>query len=299
MEHSPTFYRQPPGFLAGFASELSEPGLPEIAGAGEQWAPARHRIPDHSHAFWEFHLHVSGQAVWEAQGEFYTLMPGSLFIAAPGVSHEMSAGTTGKTHLLFAGIALHLLADRLPDILPLWRNTTVFYTPRADNLVSPFRQLIREVSLDLPHRIQGIRSAIDSLVIEATRLIADDRSPRMPTFVAMHPSILQAKELLDSQIEQKWRVSELAMKVGLSPCYLVERFTKEVGQPPHQYLLQARIDRARELLTNSNLSITTLALELGFSSGQHFATMFKRMVGQTPHQYRREQHGGARDHAGD
>jgi transcriptional regulator GlxA family with amidase domain len=152
----------------------------------------------------------------------------------------------------------------------------------------PFRQLVREVTLKLPYRGAGLRFALDYLVLELSRLVErqNQESEKDQNRVLVRPGVQKAKQLLDNQPERSWKLSELARIAGVSSQYLVKCFTQEIGLSPHQYLLQVRINRAKDLLTHSDVSITELALELGFSSSQYFANVYKRYTGQTAQEYR-------------
>ncbi|MGH7215100.1 MAG: helix-turn-helix transcriptional regulator, partial [Tepidisphaeraceae bacterium] len=77
---------------------------------------------------------------------------------------------------------------------------------------------------------------------------------------------------------EPWRLADLGRMVGVSPNHLVQLFTRDVGVSPHRYLVQRRIERAKELLRQSDVPITQLALDLGFSSSQHFAKTFRQMA---------------------
>jgi len=127
---------------------------------------------------------------------------------------------------------------------------------------------------------------LDALVLEATRsmTVAGGRS-----FVGAHPAVVRVKELLEHQCQRSWRLADLAQVAGLSPTHLAELFARDVGLPPRQYLLQVRIDRAKQYLQQKTIPITTLAMELGFSSSQHFAAVFKRRTGTTPRAYAQRQ----------
>ena len=95
-----------------------------------------------------------------------------------------------------------------------------------------------------------------------------------------------AKELMDHQPSHPWRLTDLARRAGVSAHHLVECFTREVGVSPRPYLLSVRVRLAQEMLTGSDIAVTELALELGFSSSQHFAATFKRLTGETAQGYR-------------
>ncbi len=64
-------------------------------------------------------------------------------------------------------------------------------------------------------------------------------------------------------------------------------FRASTGSPPYRYVLGRRIERAKDLLADTSLSITDVALACGFSSSAHFATAFRQAQGATPSSYRR------------
>jgi signal transduction histidine kinase/DNA-binding response OmpR family regulator len=84
---------------------------------------------------------------------------------------------------------------------------------------------------------------------------------------------------------------DMAAHVGISADYLTDCFRQELGITPITYLNRYRIRRARDLLENSDLSITEVALAVGFSESAHFTRTFQRDIGITPRAYRRRQRG--------
>ena len=280
------YYGHPPNVLAGFHADHPDPDVPELVHIGEQWASRRLLVTTHSHAVWEFYLQISGESRWDAPGETYTLTPGAFFAAPPQVPHHMHERPDDKHHFFFAAIDLAAVCARLPALATVWQQGSPIFRLRGEALTAPFRQLIREVSLTLPHRASGIRLALDALVLEAARLAETPTPGETHSLILRHPAVLRAKELLDHQPERPWRLPALARLAGISAHHLVECFTREVGISPHRYLLAVRVRMAQEMLTGSNIAVTDLALELGFSSSQHFAATFKRLTGETAQGYR-------------
>lgn len=82
-------------------------------------------------------------------------------------------------------------------------------------------------------------------------------------------------------------MDELGQEVGLSRSALHERFTQLIGRPPMQYLAQWRVQLASTLLSNSNTTIASIALEVGYESEAAFTRAFKRFVGAPPATWRR------------
>ena len=87
---------------------------------------------------------------------------------------------------------------------------------------------------------------------------------------------------IEQHLDEAPAVSRLAAQAGLSVPRFKARFRQEFGVPPAEYVLRARIEEARRRLTDGNASITQIAFDLGFSSSQYFATVFKRFAGHPP-----------------
>jgi AraC family transcriptional regulator len=82
-------------------------------------------------------------------------------------------------------------------------------------------------------------------------------------------------------------LATLAELARLSPWHFSRSFKQSFGVPPHKYHASRRIERAKQLLANRELSVTNIALEVGFSETSTFSAAFHRLTGQTPSNYRR------------
>jgi AraC family transcriptional regulator len=82
-------------------------------------------------------------------------------------------------------------------------------------------------------------------------------------------------------------LATLAELARLSPYHFCRSFKESFGMPPHRYHASRRIERAKQLLANRELSITTIALDVGFSDTSAFTAAFHRLTDQTPSRYRR------------
>ena len=76
--------------------------------------------------------------------------------------------------------------------------------------------------------------------------------------------------------------SGIAREVNLSPYHFARMFKRSTGLSPHQYVVRRRIERAKELLTNTDLPVGVVARRVGFASSSHFAQQFGRIVGVAP-----------------
>ncbi len=87
-------------------------------------------------------------------------------------------------------------------------------------------------------------------------------------------------------IEKELAVSELAQVVGMSQYYFSKLFKMSTGTTPHQYVMRQRVERAQELLRESQLPLVDVASQTGFETQSHFTSVFRRLVGITPKRYR-------------
>lgn len=82
-------------------------------------------------------------------------------------------------------------------------------------------------------------------------------------------------------------LTTIAAQASLSPYYFTRQFTAMIGMPPYRYLITLRIQRAAQLLRESDLTVTQILHRVGFHSPSHFTTTFRRHMGMSPTAYRR------------
>ncbi|HSM95495.1 MAG TPA: AraC family transcriptional regulator [Rhizomicrobium sp.] len=102
------------------------------------------------------------------------------------------------------------------------------------------------------------------------------------------PFVGKALSLIHEKPAHNWTIDDLARDVGLSRSVLAERFNDMVGIPPIQYLAQWRMQIAAGLLSGGNANIASIAAETGYSSEAAFSRAFKRLVGVSPSEHRRQ-----------
>jgi AraC-like DNA-binding protein len=125
--------------------------------------------------------------------------------------------------------------------------------------------------------VDAVRSYTDTLPVTSTGWLAGLRD----RFVG------RALALLHERPAAAWSIDELGRQVGLSRSALHERFVELIGLPPMQYLAHWRMQVAARLLRDTQASVSSIALEVGYDSEAAFARAFKRLVGTPPGSWRR------------
>jgi AraC family transcriptional regulator of arabinose operon len=104
---------------------------------------------------------------------------------------------------------------------------------------------------------------------------------------ALHPAVRAARDLIAAAPAERLTVPGLARRVGLSPSHLAHLFTVQIGATPMRFLEQCRLDRAQQLLLGTARPIAAIAADCGFVDPFHFSTRFRRRLGVSPRNFRK------------
>jgi AraC family transcriptional regulator len=116
-----------------------------------------------------------------------------------------------------------------------------------------------------------------------------DQAPRKAPSALPKWRLKRVIEHVDTHVSEQITLADLAAVAGMSRMYFASQFKVATGMRPHDYVLKKRIERAQHLLLTTSDSLVEVALGVGFQTQAHFTTIFKRIVGNTPLRWRREQ----------
>ena len=137
----------------------------------------------------------------------------------------------------------------------------------------------------------GGRLYIDSLsTVLAVHLLRQYAAPEFR--FAVYESALSERQMLQvldyihEYLHQDIKLADLATLLNISESHFSHQFKQAIGMTPHQYLLQQRIERAKQLLKEGDRSIMDIAFLCGFNSHSHLSKQFRQLTGMTPKAYR-------------
>ncbi len=243
---------------------------------------------------YEICLIVSGAVDWWVEGHVYEVAKGQLFITRPAESH-------GGSHSMMQPCALYWVQVVIPQKAPLpgWskadtatlRSSLNAMTHRvfaaSDAVRGAFARLLHEHQTPNPLRRVAARAAMDELLVGVVRDQADHARAQRDRRAAISPAIQNALEWMKWHECEDYAIDDVASAAALSISHFHDRFLTEVGIPPGEYRTRQRLRLAKYLLRGGDDPITKIAVDLGFSTSQYFATTFKHFVGMTPREYRR------------
>jgi AraC-like DNA-binding protein/mannose-6-phosphate isomerase-like protein (cupin superfamily) len=214
---------------------------------------------------------------WNEDG-LIEVHPGDVYFTRPGELH-------GGRDTVMHSCELYWLILKLP---PEFATTFDRMRRRAfrgnDTIAECFRTIRDELISPGIHAEALIRSLIDRLLIECTRAYQHDSAAADKPSVT--PPIRKAMDWMQQHLTAELSVQDAAEIAALSTSRFHERFAAETGFSPLEYHTRLHLHRARQLLADTDQPITRIAFDLGFSSSQYFATVFKNHVGLTPGEFR-------------
>lgn len=224
-------------------------------------------------------LVCEGVADLWTRGATHRVGPGHVVLANPGQLRAVTRRCTPRATTRSLTIDQHFLEGAL--------------RARGHSVAGAFDQAattserLQRALIRLYARLGGdgrlaIDTAVDEVLDEVCGALGRPVNRRWPA----HHGIRQAQAFLDAHLEHDVGIDALTAIAGLSRAHLIREFRRVLGVPPHQYLIHARIRRARALLA-SGTSVAEAAAATGFFDQAHFARHFRRLVGVSAVAYKR------------
>ncbi len=156
-----------------------------------------------------------------------------------------------------------------------------------DLLLAHLALSLREALREDPRRSGPFGESVARALALRLTVYAEDRASVRPARTGL-PSrrLRRVIEHVDRHLEAPLSLRALAALAGLSVFHFARAFKESTGLSPHRYVLRRRVDRARQLLAGTGLSLAEIAVRCGFSNQSHFTTAFRQIAGATPTRWR-------------
>ncbi len=247
----------------------------------------------HSHNFCEIFFVLSGTGKHISGDTEYFLKRGELFAVKGSEQHGFTSCTDLKIINIMFKISPEII-QMCKDIPGFW---VLFLHEQNIGSISHISLseeeciqvkswcdiLMREYKEDRPGNIAVCYSILIQLIVFLSR-----RCENIPeNLLQLDFKIAKALIFLESNYIEKTDLNKLARIVGFSPRHLSRLFEEFYKTSPMKYLMNIRLNHAKQLLIKTNYSITEVAGLCGFSDGNHFSKAFRQHIGQPPNEWRK------------
>lgn len=133
-------------------------------------------------------------------------------------------------------------------------------------------------------------SAEESLrrAAEILREMGANATPPEPTRGGLAPwQIRKVTSYIEAHLDRSIRNEDLAALVRLNPSHFGRAFRNSLGEPPHEYVIRRRVERAQGLMLSTDASLSEIALDCGLADQSHLTRLFRRFSGESPRAWRR------------
>lgn len=250
-------------------------------------------LTSHAHEqAYEFVYVEQGAVSWEVNGENFHTHAQQVFFTRPGERHRASMDYIGPCTIWWMIIRDPMCDEGWLGLEERDRGEfarLLKYHPRVSavskGIVQFFERLRRLLEQTEPVLLEfQVRHNLLEILLQlmhTPHFIL--RSPDMHEFTVRLTAMIQADPAL------RLTNAELAAEVGLSESHFYRVFKETNGQSPTAYMERVRMDCACRQLKHTNALITRIAMDMGFKTSQHFATVFKKYMGMTPKEWRRQE----------
>ena len=280
----------------------------------------RAHLPDnvaHRHTFFEICLVGAwGEGVFTVEGAPLPIASGDLFIARPGVVHQIQNKGASRMELFWVCFAWNDVAkngasesgksrgaatenNETRPTLDLFRALahSDVVVARDDGLILNLWQTLRAVAQGERHvgKDAQLGALQCALLLQIAALGAGDRGPQAAVVdPAPHRLARLGARYIHDNLEHQMSVAEIAAHLHLSTRHFHRLFAEFAAVSPSVYIETARIDRARHLLRNGNEPIKRVAALVGYPDVHHFTRVFGRRCGISPAAFRKQATGDVR-----
>lgn len=150
---------------------------------------------------------------------------------------------------------------------------------------APIDLMLRQIGRD--HGAELANRVADQMIHTSIRSEEDHQRLSIPTRIgARHPRLAQVIARMEANIEDPISPARLALDADMSPRQLERLFARYLGRTPKRYYMELRLERAHNLLVQTELSVIEIALACGFASTAHFSKCYRSQFGTTPYRQR-------------
>ncbi|MCM3171807.1 MULTISPECIES: AraC family transcriptional regulator [unclassified Paenibacillus] len=229
-----------------------------------------------------FQYTISGEGVFESQGQVHRVTAGQAFLAEIPSSHRYYYPSESQEPWEFM-----FLLFRPNLVLPHWRK---FLRESGEIPYLPYEcapiQLLRMIVTDAAAgRITDPLMASSCVYQFMTELVRLQKTTLQNRETWSEP-IQRAVDFIENNYSRMISMDQLSEYVSLSKYHFIRRFSSSTGLTPGAYLTRVRTEKAMELLRGTNFSVETIAEHVGYSSGSYFIKAFRSLTGITPGDFR-------------
>lgn len=265
----------------------------EYVPPGPNWV-----VPNHKHSSYEFHFVANGKGYITMDEKTFTARAGQFYLTGPHLYHSQRSDEQDPMDecSLQCQIRLNTEApkheiEEAEAILQLLNRPMTTSVPDLYNSIGVFFEILSEIQSKKIGFIANIKKLMIELIMSAVRSLNGERpAPKisLPLSHSEHAIVRNCILFLEDNYQEPITLEDIAASIYFSPRHLGRVFKMITGHTVLEYLTEIRINRAKQLMAQSEISLEVIAQECGITNGSYLSTLFKKHFGESPNQYRKQ-----------
>jgi AraC-like DNA-binding protein len=246
----------------------------------------------------EIHYIHSGKYDWVIEDKTVELLPDDVSITAPWQINGSPSGKMDLGEISWIVIKPQDFTETNPLKLGRWSQIPNAFQQNIGKVIAEENGLVlrnakslKRYFLDLQFELKNqqsgyelvVKNLIESLLIELHRLFES----RKQQIKEGDSFILAFAKMISSDLNKKWNVDDLALHFGMGKTKFTEEVRRLTGYPPNSYIINLKLEKAKQMLQDPHQSLSQIGYTCGFSSLQHFTSSFSQRTGISPGVFRK------------
>lgn len=230
----------------------------------------------------------SGTGVYIVDEQRYNISAGDVIICNAGVLHDEDPSQAEDLNTYSLALADVAVKGLPANTLISSAYSPVFPAGECADTVNQLMGMIHRLLATNPRgateTCNYLAAALVSKLLLAIRKYCENEG----NTVRSRTDIIagQVKNYIDTHFDEQFTLQDISDAIRVSPYHLAHMFKENTGYSPMQYTVRRRLGEAQSMLITTSLSVTEIALSVGFGNPCHFNTMFSKYIGMSPSRYR-------------
>lgn len=236
----------------------------------------------HRHHKIEMYYLMKGNVDYYVDDRVYNVSPGCFVIISPGVFHRTQTISETRERILI-NFDIEMISEKARALLDECLRETMLCIPETNRLA--IENLLAKLENEYGSYQKNKEVLLEAYLTELLALVNRYSKREIKNVDTVDKIVIEVAEYINNNYNQKLTLKEISRRFNISDAYLSRKFKSVIGTELNNYIQFIRVEKAKELLRQTSMSVTKVSEQCGFDDSNYFSVVFKRLEGCSPNNY--------------